>query len=44
MNKSYISFISAAIFITYGTFAAKYSFIGLGAVFILIGLADRFKK
>ncbi|MGT2738984.1 hypothetical protein [Streptococcus pantholopis] len=44
MNKSYISFISAAVFILYGIFAAKYSFIGLGTVFIFIGLADKFKK
>ncbi|MGT2946473.1 hypothetical protein [Streptococcus chenjunshii] len=44
MKKSYLSFLSASIFILYGIFASKYSFIGLGLVFIIIGLADRLKK
>ncbi|EIQ81447.1 UNVERIFIED_CONTAM: hypothetical protein KB570_06790 [Streptococcus canis] len=41
MTKEYISYISAAIFILYGLLTAKWIFLGLGLILIIVGLADR---
>ncbi|VTS35056.1 membrane protein [Streptococcus porcinus] len=44
MKKAYISYLSAAIFILYGYLYHKWTFLGVGAVIFLIGLADHLKK
>ncbi|WP_165618772.1 hypothetical protein [Streptococcus pyogenes] len=41
MTKEYISYISAAILLLYGLLAAKWIFLGLGLILVLVGLADR---
>ncbi len=41
MTKEYISYISATIFLLYGLLAAKWIFLGLGLILVLVGLADR---
>ncbi|HES7799186.1 TPA: hypothetical protein VO885_000141 [Streptococcus pyogenes] len=41
MTKEYISYISATIFLFYGLLAAKWIFLGLGLILVLVGLADR---
>ncbi|HGN5240014.1 TPA: hypothetical protein ACKSQ9_000305 [Streptococcus pyogenes] len=41
MTKEYISYISAAIFLLYDLLAAKWIFLGLGLILVLVGLADR---
>lgn len=41
MSKEYLAYFSAAIFILYGIFASKWLFVFLGAIFIVIGIADR---
>ncbi|MDY4762247.1 hypothetical protein [Streptococcus thoraltensis] len=41
MSREYLAYLSAAIFILYGLMAAKWIFVFLGAVFIIIGIADR---
>lgn len=38
------SLLSALIFLTYGLFASKVSFLGLGAVFLLMALAEYLSK
>lgn len=40
MKKLLITFLSALILLSYGFFSHKYTFIGLGIVFVIIGLAD----
>ncbi|HGH9639053.1 hypothetical protein [Streptococcus pyogenes] len=41
MTKEYISYISATIFLLCGLLAAKWIFLGLGLILVLVGLADR---
>ncbi|WP_438831311.1 hypothetical protein [Streptococcus pluranimalium] len=44
MSREYLAYLSATIFILYGIFANKWLFVFLGAVFIIIGIADRLQK
>lgn len=44
MAKEYLAYLSAAIFLIYGLFAVKPIFIGLGIIFLFIGLSDHLKQ
>ncbi|CAM3281768.1 hypothetical protein [Streptococcus pluranimalium] len=44
MSREYLAYLSATIFILYGIFANKWLFVFLGAVFIIIGIADRLQN
>ncbi|MGT2832486.1 hypothetical protein [Streptococcus halotolerans] len=41
MSRESIAYLSAAIFILYGLLAAKWIFVFLGVIFVVIGIANR---
>lgn len=44
MSKGYIAFLSAAILGLYGIVTSKWAFVGLGATFAIIGIAEYLKQ